>query len=482
MLLIHQLDQGIRRHKTAVPPEEILPVRRCDWITRFGHKMPGDAPPCDRSAMVARLQNPPFVNPLAMKERCNSVKNKKLSLVISVTAAAALAVLTTQGALAQKKYDTGVTDTEIKIGNVEAYSGPVSAYGVIGKTEDAYFKMINDAGGINGRKINFISYDDGYSPPKTVEQARKLVESDEVLFIFNALGTPPNSAIQKYMNAKKVPQLFVATGATKWNDPKNFPWTMGWQPSYQSEAQIYAKYLLKEKPDAKIAVLYQNDDYGKDYLKGLKDGLGAKAAAMIVAQESFETTEPTVDDHIVKLKSSGADVFVDIATPKFAAQAIKKVAEIGWKPLHFLNNVSASVGAVIQPAGYQNAQDIISAAYLKDPSDPQWVNDAGMKEFLAFMAKDFPEGNKLDNSTVVGFSVTQTLMQVLKQCGDNLTRENIMKQAASLKDFQVAMLLPGIKINTSPTDFAPISSLQLMRFKGEKWELFGDVIDADVGG
>ena len=398
------------------------------------------------------------------------------------SAALLMFAASSSGALAQKKYDTGATDTEIKIGNIMPYSGPASAYGVIGKTEAAYFKKVNDAGGINGRKINFISYDDGYSPPKTVEQARKLVESDEVLFIFNALGTPPNSAIQKYMNAKKVPQLFVATGATKWNDPKNFPWTMGWQPSYQSEAQIYAKYLLKEKPDAKIAVLYQNDDYGKDYLKGLKDGLGAKAASMIVAQESFETTEPTVDDHIVKLKSSGADVFVDIATPKFAAQAIKKVAEIGWKPLHFLNNVSASVGAVIQPAGYQNAQDIISAAYLKDPSDPQWINDAGMKEFLAFMAKDFPEGNKLDNSTVVGFSVTQTLMQVLKQCGDNLTRENIMKQAASLKDFQVAMLLPGIKINTSPTDFAPISSLQLMRFKGEKWELFGDVIDADVGG
>ena len=400
----------------------------------------------------------------------------------AASAALVMLAVTGGGALAQKAYDTGATDTEIKIGNIMPYSGPASSYGVIGKTEAAFFKKINDAGGINGRKINFISYDDGYSPPKTVEQARKLVESDEVLFIFNALGTPPNSAIQKYMNAKKVPQLFVATGATKWNDPKNFPWTMGWQPSYQSEAQIYAKYLLKEKPDAKIAVLYQNDDYGKDYLKGLKDGLGAKAASMIVAQESFETTEPTVDDHIVKLKSSGADVFVDIATPKFAAQAIKKVAEIGWKPLHFLNNVSASVGAVIQPAGYQNAQDIISAAYLKDPSDPQWINDAGMKEFLAFMAKDFPEGNKLDNSTVVGFSVTQTLMQVLKQCGDNLTRENIMKQAASLKDFQVAMLLPGIKINTSPTDFAPISSLQLMRFKGEKWELFGDVIDADVGG
>ena len=300
------------------------------------------------------------------------------------------------GALAQKKYDPGATDTEIKIGNIMPYSGPASAYGVIGKTEAAYFKKINDAGGINGRKINFISYDDAYSPPKTVEQARKLVESDEVLLIFNSLGTPPNSAIHKYMNSKKVPQLFVATGATKWNDPKEFPWTMGWQPSYQSETQIYAKYILKEKPDAKIAVLYQNDDYGKDYLKGLKDGLGAKAASMIVAEESYETTEPTIDNHIVKLKSSGADVFINITTPKFAAQAIKKVAEIDWKPLHFLNNVSASVGSVIKPAGYENSQDIISAAYLKDASDPQWDNDPGMKEFYAFLAKDFPEGNKLD--------------------------------------------------------------------------------------
>jgi ABC-type branched-subunit amino acid transport system substrate-binding protein len=398
------------------------------------------------------------------------------------SAALALVAVTNSGALAQKKYDVGATDTEIKVGNIMPYSGPASAYGVIGKTEAAYIKKINDAGGINGRKINFISYDDAYSPPKAVEQARKLVESDEVLLIFNSLGTPSNSAIQKYMNAKKVPQLFVATGATKWNDPKEFPWTMGWQPSYQSETQIYAKYLLKEKPTAKIAVLFQNDDYGKDYLKGLKDGLGAKAATMIVAEESFETSEPTIDSHIVKLKASGADVFVDIATPKFAAQAIKKVGEIDWKPLHFLNNVSASVGRVIKPAGFENAQNIISAAYLKDASDKQWDNDPGMKEFYAFMAKDFPEGDKLDGGTVVGYGVVQTLVQVLKQCGDNLTRENIMKQAANLKDFRTEVLLPGIKINTSPTDYAPVSSLQLMRFKGERWELFGDVISADVGG
>ena len=404
-----------------------------------------------------------------------------MNRIAIVSAAFAVLAASSSGALAQKKYDTGATDTEIKIGNIMPYSGPASAYGVIGKTEEAYFKKINAEGGINGRKINFISYDDGYSPPKTVEQARKLVESDEVLFVFNSLGTPPNSAIHKYMNSKKVPQLFVATGATKWNDPKDFPWTMGWQPNYQSETQIYAKYILKEKPGTKIAVLYQNDDYGKDYLKGLKDGLGDKAS-MITAEESFETTEPTVDNHIVKLKSTGADIFVNISTPKFAAQAIKKMSEIGWKPVHFLNNVSASVGSVIKPAGYENSQDIISAAYLKDASDPQWNSDPGMKEFYAFLEKDFPEGNKLDGSVVVGYGVSQTLVKILQACGDNLTRENIMKQAASLKDFRTEVLLPGIKINTGPNDFAPISQLQLMKFKGEKWELFGDVISADVGG
>jgi ABC-type branched-subunit amino acid transport system substrate-binding protein len=396
--------------------------------------------------------------------------------------ALALIAASTSTASAQKKYDTGATDTEIKIGNIMPYSGPASAYGIIGRTEAAYFKKINDEGGINGRKINFVSYDDAYSPPKTVEQARKLVESDEVLLVFNSLGTPPNTAIQKYMNSKKVPQLFVATGATKWNDPQNFPWTMGWQPNYQSETQIYAKYILKELPNAKIGVLYQNDDYGKDYLKGLKDGLGAKAASMIVLEESYETSEPTIDNHIVKLKATGADVFINITTPKFAAQAIKKNAEIGWKPIHFLNNVSASVGSVIKPAGFENAQGIISAAYLKDTTDAQWANDPGMKAFLDFMTKYFPEGDKTDGGTIVGYGVAQTLVQVLKNCGDDLTRANVMKQAASLKDFRTEALLPGIKINTSATDFAPISSLQLQRFKGERWELFGDVINAEAGG
>ncbi len=399
---------------------------------------------------------------------------------LATLSAAALAVTVMGGtALAQKKYDTGATDTEIKIGNIMPYSGPASAYGVIGKTIDAYFKKVNAEGGINGRKINFISYDDGYSPPKAVEQTRKLVESDEVLFMFNPLGTPGNTAIQKYLNTKKVPQLFVATGATKWNDPKNFPWTMGWQPNYQTEGQIYAKYILKEKPNAKIAVLFQNDDYGKDYLKGLKDGLGDKAS-LIVAESSYEVSEPTVNSHIVKLKSSGADVFFNVATPKFAAQAIKKMAEIEWKPMHFLNNVSVSIGSVIKPAGFENAQGIISAAYLKDTTDPQWKDDPGMKRFDEFLAKYFPDGNRIDANVFYGYNVAQTMVQVLKQAGDNLTRENVMKEAANLKNLDLDGLLPGIKINTGPTDFAPISSVQLMRFKGETWERFGEVLSADV--
>src|SRR3989440_7040552 len=341
-------------------------------------------------------------------------------------------------ALAQKKYDTGATDTEIKIGNIMPYSGPASAYGVIGKTEEAYFKKINAEGGINGRKINFVTYDDGYSPPKAVEQARKLVESDEVLVVFNPLGTPSNTAIQKYLNSKKVPQLFVATGATKWNDPKHFPWTMGWQPNYQSETQIYAKYILKERANAKIAVLYQNDDYGKDYLKGFKDGLGAKAASLIVLEESYEVSEPTIDSHIVKLKSTGADVFINITTPKFAAQAIKKNAEIGRKPLHFLNNVSASIGSVIKPAGFEKAQDIISSQYLKDPTDAQWKDDAGMKAWNGFLDKYYPEATRADASVIFGYTVAQGLVHVLKACGDDLSRENVMKQAASIKNLELS--------------------------------------------
>jgi branched-chain amino acid transport system substrate-binding protein len=395
------------------------------------------------------------------------------------SAAVILGVAVSGSAIAQKKYDTGATDTEIKIGNIMPYSGPASSYGLIGKTEEAYFKMINDQGGINGRKINFISYDDGYSPPKAVEQARKLVESDEVLFVFNPLGTPSNSAIQKYLNSKKVPQLFVATGATKWNSPKESPWTMGWQPSYQSEAQIYSKFILKEKPDGKIAILYQNDDFGKDYLKGLKDGLAAKAS-MIVAEESYETTEPSIDSHIVKLKSTGADVFLSITTPKFAAQAIKKLSELQWKPMHIVANVSASVGSVLQPAGFENAQGLLSATYVKDGVDPQWKDDPGMKKWSAFIDKYMPGANRSDGNLVYGYGVAQTLVETLRLCGDDLTRANVMKQAASLKDFTPDTLLPGVKINTSASDFAPLSQLQMMRFKGENWELFGDIISGDI--
>jgi branched-chain amino acid transport system substrate-binding protein len=393
-----------------------------------------------------------------------------------------LAVLTTQGALAQKKYDTGATDTEIKIGNVEAYSGPASAYGVIGKTEDAYFKMINDAGGINGRKINFISYDDGYSPPKTVEQTRKLVESDEVLLIFNALGTPTQTAVQKYLNNKKIPQLFLATGASKWNDPKDFPWTMGFQPSYRVEARIFAKYILKNKPGAKVAVFYQNDDFGKDYVAGLKDVFGDKASSLIVAEESYETTEPSIDSHIVKLKGTGADVLVNISTPKFAAQAIKKMAELQWKPMHVMTDVSISIGAVMKPAGFEASEGILSAGYLKDASDPQWASDEGMKKFMAFIEKYMPGANIADANLVYGYAASQTMVQVLKQAGDDLTRVNVMKQAASLKDFAPDTTLPGIKVNTSATDFAPIEQLKMMQFKNGKWELFGDIISAEVGG
>src|SRR6516225_5592433 len=385
-------------------------------------------------------------------------------------------------AFAQKKYDTGVTDTEIKIGNIMPYSGPSSAWSMIGKTEAAYFRKINAEGGINGRKITYISYDDAYSPPKAVEQARRLVESDEVLLIFHSLGTADNTAIQKYMNTRKVPQLFVASGATKWNDPQNFPWTVGWQPNYQSEARVYAKYILKERPNARIAVIYKNDDYGKDYLKGLKDGLGDKAASMIVAEDAYEIAEPTIDTHVVKMKSLNADVFIDVTGPKFAAQAIRKAAEIGWKPLHFLNNVSTSIGTVIKPAGIENAQGIISVAYLMDAVDPQWKDDPGMKTFDDFLARDFPEGNPADNQIMLGYNIAQTLVQVLKQCGDNLTRENVMKQAANLKDFRTTNLLPGITINTSPIDFAPIKQVQLRRFEGERWELFGPTLSSEIGG
>ncbi|MGE0715282.1 MAG: ABC transporter substrate-binding protein [Alphaproteobacteria bacterium] len=392
----------------------------------------------------------------------------------AVSLALGLAVLA-QPAAAQKKYGPGASDTEIKVGNINPYSGPASAYGTIGKSIGAYFAKINDEGGINGRKITYISLDDGYSPPRAVEQTRRLVEQDQVLLVFQPLGTPGNTAIHKYMNAKKVPQLFVATGATKWGDPKHYPWTMGWQPNYQTEGKIYARYILENKPDAKVAVLYQNDDYGKDYLKGFKDGLGAKAS-MIVAEASYEVTDPTVDSQIVTLKASGADTFFNITTPKFAAQAIRKAYDIDWKPLHFLNNVSNSVGAVLTPAGIEKATGLVSSYYLKDPTDPQWAADAGYRDWTAWMKKYYPDGSLIDTFNVYGYTVAQTLVQVLKQCGDDLTRENVMKQAASLKNVTLPMLLPGIVLNTGPDDFYPIEQMQLMRFNGKIWEPFGQPI------
>ena len=406
------------------------------------------------------------------------VLNDANKILKKIALAAVLATAVASTAQAQKKYDPGATDTEIKVGNIMPYSGPASAYATIGKTEAAYFNRLNSEGGINGRKINFISYDDGYSPPKAVEQARKLVESDEVLLIFNPLGTPSNSAIQKYMNAKKVPQLFVSTGAAKWNDPKNFPWTMGWQPNYQTEARIYAKYILQNYPGKTIGILYQNDDFGKDYVIGMHEGLGDLANKLIVVESSYETTSPTVDSQVVQIKGANPDIFINIATPKFAAQAIKKVGELAWHPVQFVTNVSASVGSVLKPAGYENDQGILSAAYLKDPNDPMWKNDPAMNEWRAFMTKWYPEGDQADASTTFGYAVAKGLEQVLRQCGDDLTRENVMKQAANL-NFEIGVFLPGTKIKTSPTDFAPLEQLQMMRFKGESWELFGPLMSGE---
>jgi branched-chain amino acid transport system substrate-binding protein len=390
-------------------------------------------------------------------------------------AALLAAALASSAALAQKKYDPGANDKEIKIGNTNPYSGPASAYGTIGKAIGAYWKMVNEQGGINGRKVVWVSYDDGYSPPKTVEMVRKLVEQDQVLFVFQTLGTPPNTAIHKYMNQKKVPQAFVATGATKWNDPRNFPWTMGWQPNYQTEGRIYAQHILQNNPKAKIAVLYQNDDYGKDYLKGFRDGLGDKVG-MIVKEVSYEVTDPTVDSQIVQLQASGADTFFNITTPKFAAQAIRKAYDTGWKPMHYLNNVSASIGTVLKPAGLEKSVGLISTQYFKDATDAQWKNDPAVKEWEAFMKKYYPEGNLLDASNMYAYTVSQTLHQVLKQAGNDLTRANIMKQAANLKGYRPETLLPGIRINTSADDFAPIESEQLIRFDGQQWQRFGAVL------
>jgi branched-chain amino acid transport system substrate-binding protein len=399
------------------------------------------------------------------------------SLFHFVTGATVALALSASSASAQKKYDTGATDTEIKIGQTVPFSGPASAYASIGKAQAAYFKMINEQGGVNGRKINLIQYDDAYSPPKAVEQVRKLVESDEVLFTFQIIGTPSNAAVQKYLNAKKVPQLFAATGASKFTDPKNFPWTLGYNPNYFVEGRIYGQYILKQYPDAKVGVLYQNDDLGRDYLNGIKAGLGDKAATMIVAEASYEMSDPTIDSQIIKLKSAGADLFFSASTPKFAAQAIKKNAELGWKPVHILDINATSVGAVMQPAGLEASKGVISVNYGKDPLDPTWKDDPGMKKYFDFMAKYFPEGDKNSSFNTYGYSTAQLMVHVLRQCGDDLTRENVLRQATNLKNVQLDLALPGILGNTTPNDYRVNKQLQMMKFNGERWELFGPILE-----
>jgi len=412
-----------------------------------------------------------------MRER-NDMRNGFFHLA---TATALTVALSASSAYAQKKYDTGATDTEIKVGQTVPFSGPASAYATIGKAQAAYIKMINDQGGVNGRKINLIQYDDAYSPPKAVEQVRKLVESDEVLLTFQIIGTPSNAAVQKYLNTKKVPQLFAATGASKFTDPKNFPWTLGFNPNYFVEGRIYGQYIIKNYPNAKVGVLYQNDDLGKDYLNGIKAGLGDKAGAMVVAEASYEVSDPTVDSQILKIRDAGADLFFSASTPKQAAQTIKKIAELNWHPVHILDINATSVGAVMKPAGLDASKGVISVNYGKDPLDPSWKGDAGMKRYFDFMAKYYPEGDKDSSFNTYGYSTTQLLIHVLKQCGDDLTRENVMKQAANLKNFSTEMMLPGIKVNSGPDDFFPIEQMQLMKFDGEAWRLFGDVITGEVG-
>jgi branched-chain amino acid transport system substrate-binding protein len=371
----------------------------------------------------------------------------------------------------------GITATEIKIGQTMPYSGPASAYGVIGRTEAAYFKMINEQGGINGRKINLISLDDGYSPPKTVEQVRRLVEEDQVAFLFQTLGTPPNTAIRPYCNEHKVPQLFVATGAAKWNDPKHFPWTIGYNPSYETEARIYAKHILATKPDAKIAVLYANDDFGKDYIVGFKEGLGASHAGMIVKEATYENSEPTVDSQVVTLQGSGADLFFIVATPKIAAQAVRKSFDLGWNATRYITNVSVSIATVLKPAGLDKSKGLITGGYVIDVTDPRYKDEPGLKAWKDFTTKYMSATDFIDVNAAYAFGAAATMIQVLKQCGNDLSRENVMKEAANLKKFAAPLLIPGITINTSPDNFAPIRQLQLLTFNGTSWEPFGEILE-----
>jgi branched-chain amino acid transport system substrate-binding protein len=391
---------------------------------------------------------------------------------------AILAIAANGGALAQKKYDVGVTDTEIKIGNVMPYSGPASAFAVIGRTEAAYFRMINEQGGINGRKINFVSYDDGYSPPKTIEQVRRLIESDQVFLLFNVVGTPGNAAIQKYVNQKKVPHIFISSGSARWNDSAHFPWSMAWWPTFRDEARVYAKYIQQMHPDKTVGILYQNDDLGKDYLSGFHEIFGAEASKRIVVQASYEVTDATVDSQIFQIKAAKPDIFINISTPKFAAQAMRRVGELGWKPIQFVSNVSASVEKVMMPAGPDNARGVITATYMKDPTDPQWKDDPGMNEYRDFVARYFPDPAKDDGTAVFGYGAAMALTRILKQCGDVLTRDNVMKQMTSL-NMEIGVYLPGIKIRSSPTNYAPISQFQLMKFDGQRFELFGSVIGSE---
>jgi len=395
---------------------------------------------------------------------------RKLKLVFAVFS------LLVGSASEKKLYVPGVTDTEIKIGNIMPYSGPASAYSIVGKTMSAYFRMINDNGGINGRKITFISYDDGYSPPKTVEQARRLVESDEVFLIFAPLGTATNAAIQKYMNTMRVPQLFVLSGASRWGDPAHFPWTIGLQPNYRAEARVYAAYIVKQHPNAKIGILYQNDDFGRDYILGLKDVLRDKYDRMVIASTPYETSTPTVDSQVVAIKTANPDIFLNLATPKFAAQAIKKIAELNWHPVHIVTNISVSVGAVLEPAGLDNAKGILSAGFQMDVTDPQWDGYPGMQRFRAFMARYYPEANHSESGPMIAFNASNALVEVLKRCGDNFTRDNVMKVVTNL-DFEIDSLIPGIRVKTSQTDFYPIEQVQMMRFTGERWQPFGPILD-----
>jgi branched-chain amino acid transport system substrate-binding protein len=432
------------------------------------------------SATIRKERWPrPSTNP-THERNGNDMRNGLFHLA---TGAALTIALSASPALAQKKYDTGATDTEIKIGQTNPFSGPASSYATIGKTQAAYMQMINDQGGVNGRKIKLIQYDDAYSPPKAVEQVRKLVEDDEVLLTFQVLGTPSNAAVQKYLNSKKVPQLYAATGASRFTDPKAFPWTMGFNPNYFVEGRIYGQYILKQHPNAKIGILYQNDDLGKDYLNGIKAGLGDKAASMIVAEASYEVSDPTIDSQILKIKSAGADLFFSASTPKQAAQAIKKIFELDWHPVHILDINSTSVGAVMQPAGLEASKGVISVGYLKDALDPSWKDDPGMKKYLDFMAKYYPDGDKNSLFNTYGYTTAQLMVYTLKQCGDDLTRENVMKQATSLKNVELDLTLPGIKLSTSPTDYRVNKQLQMMKFNGERWELFGPILeDASVSG